>query len=106
RRCLSVIQACCAFQTIGGTVQRAKTPVSRYKPGRANCCRNRGANASTSTTEMNSRPFVYLQRNPSPINRPVAGQYHENRGLCASASQKANIAANQKKIDNGSIVMR
>ena len=58
------------------------------------------------TIEASSSAFVYLQRNPSPISNPVSGQCHENRGLCSSASQKANIAASQKKIDKGSIVIR
>ena len=49
---------------------------------------------------------MYLQRNPRPISNPVISQCHEKRGLCSSASQKVNIDASQKKIDNGSIVMR
>jgi len=48
---------------------------------------------------------VYLERNPSPISRPVNGQFHENCGLFSNASQNVNIAASQKKIDKASIVI-
>src|SRR5439155_26191264 len=105
-RWVSVIQACCAFQIIGGIVQRAKTPSNKYKPGRANSCRSRRASTSTSTIETSSSAFVYLERNPRPISNPVSGQCHEKRGLRSSASQNVNIAASQKKTDKESIVMR
>ncbi len=49
---------------------------------------------------------MYLERNPRPISSPVNGQYQENCGLFSKASQNVNIAANQKKIDNASIVIR
>ena len=49
--------------------------------------------------------FVYLHRKPSPMSAPVAGQCQENSGLRSSASQQVNIAAVQKKIESGSIVM-
>ena len=79
---------------------------NEYKPGRANSCLSRGARASTSRIETSSNAFVYLERNPSPTSNPVSGQYKEKRGLLSSASQNVNIAANQKKIDNASIVIR
>src|SRR5438876_6807022 len=104
-RCASVIQACCAFQMIGGTLHKANTPSSKYKPGRANSCRSRGARASTSKIEISSNAFVYLQRNPSPISNPVSGQCQEKRGLFSTASQNVNIAASLKKTDSESIVI-
>src|SRR6266508_1778853 len=87
-------------------VQRANTMSNEYKPGRANSRLSLGARASTSRIETSSNAFVYLERNPNPISNPVSGQYNEKRGLFSSASQKVNIAANQKKIDNASIVIR
>src|SRR5207248_7555559 len=98
-------QACCAFQTIGGIVQRTNIPISKYTLDRLNSRRSRGTSASTSNTEISSSVFVYLQRNPSPISRPVAGQYHEKLGFFSKASQKVNIAAIQKKTDSTSIVI-
>src|SRR5437899_3237747 len=86
-------------------VQRTNIPIRKYTPGRLNSRRSRGTSARTSNTEINSNAFVYLQRNPSPISRPVTGQYHEKLGLFSTASQKANIAAIQKKIDSASIVI-
>src|SRR5262245_275427 len=80
-------------------------PISKYTPGRLNSRRRRGASHSTNNTETNSNAFVYLQRNPSPISRPVTGQYHEKLGLFSTASQNVNMAAIQKKIDNASIVI-
>src|SRR6266705_1734373 len=79
---------------------------SEYKPDRANSCLTRGASEITSRTETSSSAFVYLERNPRPISNPVSGQCHEKRGLRSSASQNVNIAANQKKTDSESIVMR
>src|SRR5207247_3628060 len=81
RKCASVIQACCAFHTIGGIVQRTNIPIIKYTPGRLNSLRSRGTSARTSNTEINSNAFVYLQRNPSPISRPVSGKQHETPGL-------------------------
>src|SRR5207244_9252156 len=104
RKCVSVIQACCVFQTIGGIVQRRKIASSQYNPGRLNSWRRRGAKASTSKTQTTSNAFVYRPRNPSPISNPVSGHHHENCGLFSVASQKVNIAAIQKKIDNASVV--
>src|SRR4029078_9213885 len=105
RKCASVIQACCAFHTTGGTAQRTNIPISEYTPGRLNSRRSRGTSARTTKHEINSKAFVYLQRNPSPISRPVTGQYHEKLGLFSTESQKVNIAAIQKKIDGASIVI-
>src|SRR4029077_9031414 len=105
RRCTSVIQACCWFQTIGGIVQSANTPSNEYRPGRANSRLSRGASASTNTIDTSSSAFVYLERKPSPISNPVAGQYHEKCGLFSIASQNVNIAASQKKTDKASIVI-
>ena len=79
---------------------------NEYKPGRANSCLSLGARASTSKIETSSNAFVYLERNPKPISNPVSGQCQEKRGLFSSASQNVNIAANQKKTDNASIVIR
>src|ERR1700745_2327597 len=90
---------------IGGIVQTTNIPISKYTPGRLNSRRNRGTSASTTNTETNSNALVYLQRNPNPISRPVIGQYHDKLGVFSSASQKVNIAAIQKKIDNASIVI-
>jgi hypothetical protein len=100
-----VIQACCAFHRIGGIVQRANIPISKYRPGRLNSRRSLGTSASTANTEINSNAFVYLQRKPNPINRPVNGQYHVTPGVFSTASQKVNIAATQKKTDSASIVI-
>src|SRR2546430_16431430 len=55
--------------------------------------------------ETSSRALVYLERNPSPMRSPVKSQCQENWGLFSNASQKVNIAASQKKIDNASIVI-
>ena len=49
---------------------------------------------------------MYLQRNPIPTSRPVTGQNQEKFGLRSRASQNVNMAAVQKKIESGSIVMR
>src|SRR5262249_37775793 len=68
--------------------------------------RSRGASANTITTETNSNALVYFERKPSPISRPVTGQYHEKRGLFSKASQNVNTAAIQKKIESASIVIR
>src|SRR5262249_9052442 len=89
-------------------VQRTNMPISKYRPGRLNSRRSRGTSASTTKTETNSNAFVYLQRKPNPISRPVIGQYHEprKRSGFSTASQNVNIAAIQKKIDNASIVIR
>src|SRR5439155_22755711 len=106
RRWLSVTHACCLFQMMGGSIQTTKAPRSEYRPGRLNSGRNRGAKASTRRMEINSRPFVYLQRNPRPIRKPVTVQYHEGCGLRSRASQNANIAAVQKKMESGSIVIK
>ena len=56
--------------------------------------------------ETSSKAFVYLQRNPRPIRKPVAGQCQEKFGLRSIASQKVNMAAVQKKTESGSIVIR
>src|ERR1041385_4152215 len=106
RRCTSVIQACWAFHTIGGTVQMANRASNEYRFGRANSRLSRGAKASTSTIETISSAFVYLERNPSPTSNPVNGQYQEKCGLLSMASQNVHIAASQKKTDNASMVMR
>src|SRR5476649_313381 len=106
RRCVSVIQACSLFQTIGGTVQSAKNASAAYKPGRRNSLRHRGVSARTSKIETNSNALVYLHKNPSPTSKPVSGHHHEKLGLRSSASQNANIAPAQKKIESGSIVMK
>src|SRR5437773_1655547 len=106
RRCASVIQACCAFHIIGGTVQRANIPSNEYKPGRENSCLSLGTRASTSRIETSSNALVYLERNPKPISNPVSGQCQEKRGLFSSAGQKVNIAASQKKIESASMVIR
>src|SRR6516162_6210051 len=89
-------------------VQRRNVPISKYTPGRLNSRRSRGTNAKTIKTESASNAFVYLQRKPSPISRPVSSQYHELRKCSgfSTASQKVNIAAIQKKTDNASIVIR
>src|SRR5260370_27766554 len=87
-------------------MQRAKSAINEYKPGRLNSCLSRGAKASTNTIETISSAFVYLERNPSPINNPVSGQYQEKCGLFSTASQDVNIAASQKKTDNASILIR
>src|SRR5215472_14518611 len=100
RKCASVIQACCAFQTIGGIVQRTNIAISKYTPGRLNSRLSRGTSARTANTEINPNAFVYLERNPSPISRPVSGQCQERLGLFSNASQKVNIAAIQKKMDS------
>jgi hypothetical protein len=39
------------------------------------------------------------------MRSPVAGQSQSERGVRSSASQKVNMAAVQKKIESGSIVM-
>ncbi len=56
--------------------------------------------------EISSSALVYFERNPSPTSKPVSGQYQEKCGDFSSASQKANIAASQKKIDNASMVIK
>jgi hypothetical protein len=86
-------------------VQRTNIPINKYTLERLNSRRSRGTSASTTSTEINSNAFVYLQRKPSPISRPVSGQYHEKLGLLSKASQNVNIAAIQKKIDSASIVI-
>ena len=101
-----MIQACCAFHTMGGIVQRAKITSNRYSPERLNSCLSRGARASTKRAETSSKALVYLERKPRPISKPVNGQYQEKRGLLSTASQNVNIAASQKKIDSASIVIR
>src|ERR1700730_2594363 len=105
RKCVSVIQACCAFQTIGGMVHKTKIPSKQYKPGRLNSWRNRGAKAKTRSTQTISKALVNRDRNPRPMSSPVSGHQNEKRGLFSTASQKLNIAANQKKIDNASVVI-
>ena len=72
-----------------------------------NSRRSRGTSANTTKTETISKAFVYLQRKPSPISRPVVGQYHEpwERSTFSKASQNVNIAVTQKKIDSASIVI-
>ena len=87
-------------------MQRANIASRKYKPGRANSLLRRGASARTARTETSSNAFVYLDRNPSPINNPVSGEYQVKYGLFSSASQNVNIAASQKKIDKASIVIR
>ena len=91
---------------MGGIVQRANITTNEYKPGCLNSCLSRGARASTKKIETSSNAFVYLERNPSPISKPVSGQYQEKCGLFSNASQNVNIAASQKKTDNASIVIR
>src|ERR1700730_3304362 len=87
-------------------VQTANVPRSQYSPCALNSRRNRGAIARTSRTEMTSSALVNLERNPRPMSKPVAGQERKNLGVRSSASQNVIIAAVQKKIDNGSIVIR
>src|SRR5437879_12716041 len=87
-------------------MQSANTPSNEYRPGRANSCLSRGAKQSTNTIKISASAFVYLERNPSPVNNPVTGQYHEKRGLFSTANQNVNIAARQKKTDNASMVNR
>src|SRR5207244_13558929 len=81
-------------------------PTRRSSDLRANSCLSRGAKQSTNTIEISASAFVYLERNPSPVNNPVTGQYHEKRGLFSTANQNVNIAASQKKTDNASMVIR
>src|SRR5262245_12342063 len=91
---------------MGGIVQRRNTATSKYTPGRLNSRRSRGASTNTIKTETNSNALVYFERKPSPISRPVTGQYQEKRGLFSKASQNVNIPAIQKKIESASIVIR
>src|SRR3954463_14975164 len=93
------------FQMIGGSVQMTKITSSEYKPGRRNSRRRRGTSASTAMTETSSSAFVYLQRNPRPMRKPVNGHHQVNFGLCSSVRQKADIAATQQKTESGSVVM-
>src|SRR6476620_4750154 len=89
----------------GGNVQSRNIPSSKYKPGRLNSRRNRGTRRSTIMIEISSSALVYLHKKPIPTSRPVAGQCQENSGLRSKAHQKVNIAAVQKRIERGSIVM-
>src|SRR4051794_28757753 len=90
---------------MGGTVQTANETRSVQNPGRTNSRRRRRISARMTTTETSSSAFVYLQRNPRPTRNPLSGHHHENAGLRSSASQKVNIAAVQKKMLSGSVVI-
>src|SRR5262245_11286676 len=49
--------------------------------------------------------FVYFARKPRPMSKPVSGHHAEKFGERSSARQQVSNAADQKKIDNGSIVI-
>ena len=101
-----MIQACCAFQRIGGTSAEREGGEEQIEAGPLEFpAQPRDQRQDKHDGDELESVRVFAKKpEPDRADRS-AGQNQEKFGLRSRASQKVNMAAIQKKIESGSIVM-